>query len=97
MQTKCALLEHVQVFDNFYGTTQQTVVDNLNQRKDFTLEIDRQGAEQIKKQLPESLCIFNLPPSTEVLLQRLRNWGQDDEQIITRRMSDAVNEIYATD
>ncbi len=93
MQTKGAFLEHAQVFDNYYGTAQQTVVDNLNQGRDVILEIDWQGAEQIKKLLPESLSIFILPPSTEVLLQRLRNRGQDDEQIIARRMRDAVTEI----
>ena len=93
MQAKGAFLEHAQVFDNFYGTAQQTVVDNLNQGKDVILEIDWQGAAQIKKLLPDSLSIFILPPSTEVLLERLRNRGQDDEQIIARRMRDAVTEI----
>ncbi len=93
MQTKGAFLEHAQVFDNFYGTAQQTVAANLNQGKDVILEIDWQGAEQIKKLLPKCLSIFILPPSTEVLLQRLRKRGQDDEQIIARRMRDAVTEI----
>ncbi len=93
MQEKAAFLEHAQVFDNFYGTAQQTVEDNLKQGRDVILEIDWQGAEQIKKLLPDSLSIFILPPSTEVLLQRLRNRGQDDEQIIARRMRDAVTEI----
>lgn len=93
MQAKQAFLEHAQVFDNFYGTAQQTVEENLKQGLDVILEIDWQGAEQIKKLLPDSLSIFILPPSTEVLLQRLRNRGQDDEQIIARRMRDAVTEI----
>jgi guanylate kinase len=93
MQENQAFLEHAQVFDNFYGTAHQTVEDNLNQGLDVILEIDWQGAEQIKKLLPDSLSIFILPPSTEVLLQRLRNRGQDDEQIIARRMRDAVTEI----
>lgn len=93
MQAQQAFLEHAQVFDNFYGTAQQTVEENLNQGLDVILEIDWQGAEQIKKLLPGSLSIFILPPSTEVLLQRLRNRGQDDEQIIARRMRDAVTEI----
>ncbi|MGZ8192011.1 MAG: guanylate kinase, partial [Methylobacter sp.] len=52
-----------------------------------------QGAQQIKKLLPDSISIFILPPSTEILLKRLRNRGQDDEQIIARRMRDAVAEI----
>lgn len=93
MQGKQAFLEHAQVFDNFYGTAQQTVEENLNRGLDVILEIDWQGAEQIKKLLPDSVSIFILPPSTEVLLQRLRNRGQDDEQIIARRMRDAVTEI----
>jgi len=93
MQEKQAFLEHAQVFDNFYGTAQQTVEDNLNKGLDVILEIDWQGAEQIKKLLPESQSIFILPPSTEVLLQRLRNRGQDDEEIIARRMRDAVTEM----
>jgi guanylate kinase len=93
MQAEQAFLEHAQVFDNFYGTAQQTVEDNLNKGLDVILEIDWQGAEQIKKLLPESLSIFILPPSTEVLLQRLESRGQDDEEIIARRMRDAVTEI----
>jgi guanylate kinase len=93
MQENQAFLEHAQVFDNFYGTARQTVEEKLNQGLDVILEIDWQGAEQIKKLLPDSLSIFILPPSTQVLLQRLRNRGQDDEQIIARRMRDAVTEI----
>jgi len=93
MQQKQAFLEHARVFDNFYGTAQQTVEENLKQGLDVILEIDWQGAEQIKKLLPDSLSIFILPPSTEVLLQRLRNRGQDGEEIIARRMRDAVTEM----
>jgi len=93
MREQQAFLEHAQVFDNFYGTAQKTVEDSLKQGLDVILEIDWQGAEQIKKLLPDSLSIFILPPSTDVLLQRLRNRGQDDEQTIARRMRDAVTEI----
>lgn len=93
MQENRAFLEHAQVFDNFYGTAQKTVEENLNRGQDVILEIDWQGAEQIKTLLPDSLSIFILPPSTEVLLQRLRNRGQDNEQTIARRMRDAVTEI----
>jgi len=88
-----AFLEHAQVFDNFYGTAQHTVEKNLKYGLDVILEIDWQGAQQIKKLLPDSLSIFILPPSTDVLLQRLRGRGQDDEATIARRMRDAVNEI----
>jgi guanylate kinase len=93
MREQQAFLEHAQVFDKFYGTAQKTVEDNLKQGLDVILEIDWQGAEQIKKLLPDSLSIFILPPSTDVLLQRLRNRAQDDEQTIARRMRDAVTEI----
>ncbi|CAA9891277.1 guanylate kinase [Candidatus Methylobacter favarea] len=93
MQEKQAFLEYAQVFDNFYGTAQQTLEQNLKKGSDVILEIDWQGAQQVKKLLPDSISIFILPPSTEVLLQRLRNRGQDDEQIIARRMRDAVAEI----
>ncbi len=93
MQKNQAFLEHAQVFDNFYGTAQQTVEQNLNQGLDVILEIDWQGAEQIKKLLPDTISIFILPPSTQVLLQRLQNRGQDDEQTIARRMRDAVTEM----
>jgi guanylate kinase len=93
MQGEQAFLEHAQVFDNFYGTAQQTVEENLNRGLDVVLEIDWQGAEQIKKLLPDSLSIFILPPSTEVLFERLRNRGQDGEEIIARRMRDAVTEM----
>jgi guanylate kinase len=93
MQDNQAFLEHAQVFDHFYGTARQTVEDQLNLGRDVILEIDWQGAQQIKKLLPDSLSIFILPPSTQVLLQRLQNRGQDDEQIIARRMRDAITEM----
>ncbi len=86
-------LEYAQVFDNFYGTAQQTVEDNLNKGLDVILEIDWQGARQIKKLLPDSLSIFILPPSTEQLQLRLQSRGQDEPQVIERRMRDAVNEM----
>lgn len=92
-----AFLEHAQVFDNFYGTAQQTVTDHLNQGLDVILEIDWQGARQIKQRLPDSLAIFIMPPSIAVLQQRLTSRGQDDETIIARRMRDAVTEMQHYD
>jgi guanylate kinase len=86
-------LEYAQVFDNFYGTSKQAVEDNLNNGRDVILEIDWQGAQQIRDILPQCLSIFILPPSLGVLQQRLRNRGQDSEEIIARRMADAVTEI----
>lgn len=88
-----AFLEHAQVFDNFYGTAQQTVETNLAQGLDVILEIDWQGAAQVKRMLPDCVSIFILPPSIEVLRQRLQNRGQDNEEIIARRMRDAVTEM----
>jgi guanylate kinase len=87
------LLEHAQVFDNFYGTAKSTVEQNLNQGLDVILEIDWQGAQQIRRIQPDCLSIFILPPSTHVLEQRLKNRGQDDGQVIARRMRDAVTEM----
>ena len=88
-----AFLEHAQVFDNYYGTAQQTVVDELAGGTDVILEIDWQGARQVKKILSESCAIFILPPSTRELEVRLRSRGQDSEETIARRMRDAVTEI----
>jgi len=88
-----AFLEHAQVFDNFYGTAQKTVEDNLALGLDVILEIDWQGAQQVRRMLPDSESIFILPPSIAVLRQRLQNRGQDDESVIERRMRDAVTEM----
>jgi guanylate kinase len=87
------LLEHASVFDNFYGTAKTTVEKSLNEGFDVILEIDWQGAQQIKEIRPDSVSIFILPPSTEILEQRLQNRGQDDDDVIARRMRDAVTEI----
>lgn len=87
------LLEHASVFDNYYGTAKKTVEKNLNAGLDVILEIDWQGAQQIKRIRPDSLSIFILPPSTEILEQRLQNRGQDDARVIARRMRDAVTEM----
>jgi guanylate kinase len=87
------LLEHASVFDNYYGTAKTTVEKNLNEGLDVILEIDWQGAQQIKRIRPDSLSIFILPPSTEILEQRLQNRGQDEDQVIARRMRDAVTEM----
>ncbi|MFW5442867.1 MAG: guanylate kinase [Methylococcaceae bacterium] len=88
-----AFLEHAQVFDNFYGTSLQSVESTLNKGIDVILEIDWQGAQQVRKMLPNCHSIFILPPSIEVLQQRLENRGQDSKEIIARRMQDAVNEM----
>jgi len=88
-----AFLEHAQVFDNFYGTAQQTVQNYLLQGIDVILEIDWQGARQVRRMLPDSLSIFILPPSISVLRQRLQNRAQDSAEVVERRMRDAVAEM----
>lgn len=88
-----AFLEHAKVFDNYYGTSQQHVEQQLLQGQDVILEIDWQGARQVRKIFPDSLSVFILPPSSEALAERLRNRAQDNDEIIARRMKDAVNEM----
>jgi len=92
MISEQAFLEYAQVFDNFYGTARKTVEANLAAGQDVILEIDWQGAQQVRKMLP-CQSIFILPPSIEVLQQRLQNRGQDDDAVIARRMRDAVSEM----
>jgi len=88
-----AFLEHARVFDNYYGTSQQHVERLLLNGQDVILEIDWQGARQVRRLIEDSQSIFIVPPSLEALRQRLQGRGQDDETIINRRMQDAVNEM----
>lgn len=90
---RSGFLEYAQVFDNFYGTAQSSVENSLNKGIDVILEIDWQGAQQIRRLLPNTITIFILPPSTNILRQRLQERGQDDKVIIDRRMRDASNEM----
>lgn len=85
--------EWAQVFDNFYGTSKQGVLEQLNQGIDVILEIDWQGAAQVKQQMPDAVAIFILPPSTAALRERLTGRGQDDSNVIERRMQSARDEI----
>ena len=93
MQGDGAFLESATVFDNSYGTSSDAVFEQLKAGVDVILEIDWQGAEQVRRNCPDSTSIFILPPSKQALEQRLRGRGQDDEDVIARRMSDAENEI----
>ena len=88
-----AFLEHAKVFDNYYGTSQQVVEELLQQGKHVILEIDWQGALQVKQKLPDTVAIFILPPSRDTLRQRLTDRATDDESIIERRMIDADKEM----
>jgi guanylate kinase len=92
MVERGAFLEHAEVFDNFYGTAQESIEAQLYQGLDVILEIDWQGARQVRELMPEAISIFILPPSREALRERLQARGQDSEEIITRRMHDAVSE-----
>ena len=86
-------LEHARVFDHCYGTSRDWVLERLRQGIDVILEIDWQGAHQVRQALPETVSIFILPPSRAVLERRLRARGQDGDAVIARRMRDAVNEM----
>jgi guanylate kinase len=88
-----AFLEHAQVFDNAYGTARAGIETQLAQGRDVILEIDWQGARQVRRALPESIGIFILPPTRQALEERLRGRGQDDETVIARRMRDAISEM----
>ena len=88
-----AFLEHAEVFGNLYGTSQHFVEDQLAADADVILEIDWQGARQVKHLLPATCSIFVLPPSEEALRDRLSQRGQDDASTIDRRMAAAVSEM----
>lgn len=90
-------LEHAQVFDNFYGTSQLWVENQLQQGQDIILEIDWQGAQQVRQRMSDTVSIFILPPSLEALQARLEGRAQDDPATIARRMRDAQNEIQHYD
>ena len=93
MLAEGAFLEHAQVFNHMYGTSQAWVQQQLAGGLDVILEIDWQGAKQIKRQRPDAVAIFILPPPREALLQRLTIRGRDNERVIAQRMSQAVDEI----
>jgi len=88
-----AFLEHARVFDNYYGTARESVEKLLESGKHVILEIDWQGARQVKEKMPETVCIYILPPSREVLEQRLIDRATDDRKTIERRMMEADNEM----
>ena len=86
-------LEHAQVFDNRYGTSRQSIQEQLLKGKDVILEIDWQGARQIRQLVNDCKTIYILPPSVAALRERLQNRGQDDNELIERRMRDSVSEM----
>ena len=86
-------IEYAEVFGNYYGTAQATVKQQLAKGHDVLLEIDWQGAEQVRKLFPESQQIFILPPSQFDLRQRLSNRGTDSVEVIEHRLSCAVEDM----
>ncbi|QEY23285.1 guanylate kinase [Neisseria animalis] len=88
-----AFLEHANVFGNYYGTSIAGVNALSEQGFDVILEIDVQGAEQVRRTLPEAHSIFILPPSFEVLAARLKGRATDSEEVIRTRLSKARHEI----
>ena len=85
--------ERAEVFGNYYGTSKSSIRDSLSQGIDVFLDIDWQGARQIKKQEPSAKGIFILPPSLHELEQRLNNRGQDSSEVIAKRMAQAQSEM----
>ncbi|MGH8218329.1 MAG: guanylate kinase [Steroidobacteraceae bacterium] len=88
-----AFLEHARVFDNYYGTSRETVERRLAAGTDVVLEIDWQGARQVRTALPESVTIFVLPPSRRALEERLTQRRTDSADVIARRLRDAVGDM----
>lgn len=86
-------LEHATVFNYHYGTSRHWLEEKLSQGMDVILEIDWQGAQQIRSQVDDCISIFILPPSRDMLLQRLYQRGQDPDQVIAQRMDKAVAEM----
>ncbi|PCF96361.1 guanylate kinase [Vreelandella nigrificans] len=85
--------EYAKVFDNYYGTSRQAVQTLLDAGQDVILEIDWQGAQQVRQQMPSAVSIFILPPSRSELERRLASRGTDEHAVIARRMRDAVSEM----
>jgi guanylate kinase len=93
MATAGEFLEHAQVFDNHYATPRRQVEEALAAGQDLILEIDWQGAGQVRAAMPECISIFILPPSRAELERRLRARGTDTEQVIQRRLADAAADM----
>ena len=93
MLEKGEFLESAEVYGNRYGTSQPWIAQKMESGKDILLEIDWQGAAQVRKIFPETLGIFILPPSLEALRDRLKNRSQDSDEVIERRMQAAREDI----
>lgn len=93
MLAKDGFLEWAQVHGEYYGTPKQFALNTLSENKDIVLDIDVQGALQVKQSYPKALMIFIIPPSMEILEQRLRRRGTETEEKIQRRLANAKKEL----
>ncbi|MGL5741116.1 MAG: guanylate kinase [Legionella sp.] len=89
----CAFLEHARVFNHLYGTSMVKIAKRLENGIDVVLDIDWQGAEQIRRSFPAAVSVFIVPPSLDVLKQRLLNRRQDKDEVISDRMKKAQDEL----
>lgn len=92
-----AFVEYAEVFGNYYGTSVKAVEDVLAGGADLILEIDWQGADQVRAKFPDAVSVFILPPSTAELRARLEGRGQDAPEVIERRLAEAVTEMQSCD
>ena len=88
-----AMLESATVFDNLYGTSRKQVDEHLHDGHSVILEIDWQGARQVRKSMPQCVTIFIMPPSHDELVRRLRDRGTDSDAVISRRLDDALSDM----
>ena len=88
------MLEWAEVFDHFYGTSRTQVEEHPGRRPQCHLEIDWQGAQQVREAMPDCVTIFILPPGREELERRLRSRATDSDEVIARRLREALSERY---
>ena len=93
LQEHDELLESALVFDNYYGTSRSQVEEHLEEGRGVVLEIDWQGARQVRESMPDAISIFILPPSVTELERRLRDRKTDTDEVIARRLSDALGDM----
>ncbi len=93
LRAEGALIESAEVFDNFYGTSREQVEKHLGDGHHVILEIDWQGAQQVRAAMPDCVTVFILPPSRDELERRLRSRGTDSDEVIARRLRDALSDM----
>ena len=97
MIEKGDFIEYARVFDNYYGTSIKAMENLISRGKHAILDIDWQGARNVRRKYADAISVFVMPPSMEALEQRLRERRQDSEEVIARRMRDAANEMSHKD